>query len=422
MKALAQYKADLWNKPRYEKANAEVKVQPFNPNSHKQITEIFELLGIEPLEYSKNTGCASWGRKQIEIVRKTAEEPELINLLDTLIDNSFSAIIQNNFIKAFDTFTLDEVLHGNIVLFGAKSFRNTSNSPNLLNAPSTKSIYAKPLKRCFVSGHPDFIIYSADLSALEDRVIANVSGDENKCNIFKEGLDGHSVNTCGYYPKILEKIMGVNTDKIAYVKRFMDMYGQDSRLEELRQMSKAPTFKLAYGGFHDADRGGVITQELFDNYHSVLYPGITDYRENYVLKTAQEQGYIHLGLGCRIYTDDPKNEIRTLHNATIQFWSILTLIAINEFNYRANKDGMSDWVQVTSTIYDSIYARCHKDPEVVQWTNNNLIEVMTAQYLKDEIVHNEAIGEIGLNWADLYKLPNKASIETIEGVLEKCYE
>lgn len=73
--------------------------------------------------------------------------------------------------------------------------------------------------------------------------------------------------------------------------------------------------KISDGGFPDDHKGGAITQEIFDNYHNVLYPGITAYREEYVLATAREQGYLHLGLGCRIYTDNPDNDIRTLNNA-----------------------------------------------------------------------------------------------------------
>lgn len=418
MKKLAEYKLDLWNRPRYEKSKEPVDLSPFNPNSSKQVSELFHMLKIPAKAYSKDTGEPSWGRDQIEELRNETKDEVMIEMLDAMIENSFSAIIKTNFIKAFDTFTVDGVLHGNVKLFGAKSFRNTSNSPNLLNAPSTKSIYAKPLKRAF-KAKDDFVIYTADLSALEDRVISNLSGDENKCNVFKEGLDGHSLNACGYYTQKIEAITGKFDNNVDFVKAFMKKRDEgDKVIDKLRQDSKAPTFKLAYGGFPDAHKGGVITQEIFDRYHDVLYPGITDYRENYVLPTARQQGYIHLGLGCRLYTDDPEGDIRTLHNATVQFWSILTLIAINEFNYRIREENLQDYVKVQSTIYDSIYTQTYRDPEIIKWTNDNLIEILTAPYLENEIIHNEAEGEIGLNWADLHKVPNNASVEDIAEVLK----
>lgn len=418
MRALAEYKLELWNRPRYEKAEKPVTLDPFNPGSSKQMREFFDMVGVEPLAFSKTSGEPSWGRDQLEIVYKQTPDGDLKDALDAMLDYSSSSIIQTNFLKAFDKFTIDGVLHGNIKIFGAKSFRNTSNSPNLLNAPSTGSVYAKPLKKCFIAPTGK-IIYTADLSALEDRVIANLSKDTNKCNIFLEGLDGHSLNACGYFPKDIEEILGSNTDNVFYVREFKRLVDEGNKvLEAIRQKSKAPTFKLAYGGYPDADKGGVITQEIFDNYHNVLYPGITDYRENYVLPATKKQGYIHLGLGCRLYSGNPDQHIRTLNNATVQFWSILTLIAINEFNYRIREEKLQDHVQVISTIYDSIYTQNTKDAEIIKWVNDNLIELMCVQYLKDEIIHNEASGEIGNNWADLHKVPNNASVEDIKSIME----
>jgi len=429
MKALAEYKMELWNRPRYDKGNSKAPLDPFNPGSAKQKQELFSMLEIEPMEVSDKTGDASWGRDHIETLLKMSDGTDKVfeEILECIIDHSFGGIIRSNFLKAFDTYTLDGVLHGNIKVFGAKSFRPTSNTPNLLNMPSSGSIYAKPLKKCFVPppATPEvpkgFIIYAIDLGALEDRVVSNLSGDVNKSNIFLEGLDGHSLNACGYFPEEIAKEMGPNTDNVAYVKEFYhraDDLG-DPILKAIRSMSKAPTFKLAYGGFPDEHKGGVITQEIFDNYHNVLYPGITEYREQYVLPTTIEQGYIHLGLGCRMYSDDPSNDIRTINNATSQFWSILTLIAINEMYYRIEEAGLSDKVQICSTIYDSIYFYVENDAETIKWLNDNAVEAICVDYLEDQVVKNEAAGEIGKNWCDLNKVPNDSTVEEIEEIMKE---
>jgi hypothetical protein len=131
MKALAEYKAELWNRPRYDKANSKAPVEPFNAGSAKQKQELFDMLNIEPYAHSDKTGDGSWGRDYIEQLKKETPEDneDLHEILQCIIDYSYGSIIRSNFLKAFDTYTIDGVLHGNIKLFGAKSFRNTSNSP-----------------------------------------------------------------------------------------------------------------------------------------------------------------------------------------------------------------------------------------------------------------------------------------------------
>lgn len=417
MLALAQFKLDLWNRPRIEKSKKKAPLENFNPGSAQQKQKLFEMLGIESTNKSDKTGNDSWDRDSIELLMKTTSNPDLIDILESFIDHSFGAIIKSNFLAAFDRFTINGVLHGNIKLFGAKTFRPTSNSPNMLNMPSTKSIYAKPLKRCFVAP-PGKIVYAIDESALEDRVIANLTNDTNKKNVFLEGLDGHSLNACGYFPERVKDAIGSYDTVVDTVKAFMDQHKKENKIvEAIRQESKGPTFKLAYGGYPDAHKGGVITQEIFDNYHNVLYPGITEYRENYVFKTAKENGYIHLGLGCRLYTSDAGGDIRTLHNATVQFWSILTLIAINEIHHRADQNGLSSAIEVCATIYDSIYFIVDEDPEIVKWLNDNIVEIMCMQYLTEEPIRNEAAGEIGRNFADLHKVKNGASLNEIKEIL-----
>lgn len=428
---LAHEKAAIWNKVRFDKVQAvqfEDLIPPFNPGSSKQLRELFEWLNVEPLAFSDKTGEPSWGRDQIEEVKQTAPE-EWHSFLQAFIDYSFSSIVRTNFIEGFDKFVIEDTLHGNFKNFGAKTFRPTSNSINLLNMPSTGSIYAKPLKKCIVAP-PGYLVWSIDYSALEDRVMACLSGDKNKASIFTEGLDGHSLNACGYFPERIAKIIGEKCEisNSEYVKMFMaELDSGNKELKAIRQESKGPTFGLAYGAYPKKIAATIKcsieqAEEIFNNYHNVLYAGITDYRENYVLPTAKAQGYIHLGLGCRIYSSDPDKDIRTLNNATVQFWSILTLIALNELHYRIDKDGRQNDIIPNATIYDALYGIVRADVDSISWLNRTIVPIMEKDFLKEQVVHNEVELELGLNWSDLAPVPKEASTQDIRDMLINLVE
>ena len=148
-----------------------------------------------------------------------------------------------------------------------------------------------------------------------------------------------------------------------------------------------------------------------------MYPGITTYREEYVLPTAQLNGEIHLGLGCYIKTDRPGKDIRTLNNATCQFWSILTLLTINKMHAIIDEHGYQNKIRCISTIYDSIYYLVDDDPVTIKWLNDRLVPVMTTDFMENQTIPNEATAEIGLDWATMHQIPNGASLQDITSVL-----
>ena len=425
MNQLAKDKVEIYNKKYVEQINEARKLvgyPVFNPSSSKQKQELFAMLEIESEDVSKQTGLPKWDRAQIERVNKSTNDENVRDFTQAFIDHSFAAIIKNNFIEAFYKYTVNGRLYGQYKLLGAKSGRFTSSNPNMLNTPSTNSIFAKPVKECFAAPKGK-IILTADYSALEDRVIASLSKDVNKCNIFLENLDGHSLNALGYFPEEIKEVINVtgNTSKdaIAFKK---EVDSKNKVAEAIRQKSKGPTFGLAYGAFPPKIAATlkiplVEAETIFNNYHNKLYPGITTYREKYVLPTAQEEGQIHLGLGFYLKTDNANRDIRTLANATCQFWSILTALTINKMHQLIDEKGYQDDVKVTSTIYDSIYFEVTEDYEIIKWVNDNLINCMIKDFMEDQAIKNECDSEIGYDWANLKAIPNGADVSKIEEVL-----
>lgn len=432
MELLAQHKAETYNASYLDQIeNPKLETPKFNPNSTDQKRELFEMLGIPSDKTSKKTGEPSFDRDEIERIQRETRDPLVQSLCQDLIDNSFASIVRNNFIEAFYTFSIDGRLYGNLKLLGAKSARYTSSKPNLLNMPSTGSIFAKPIKQCFVADK-GFLVATADYSALEDRVVANLSKDDNKLGLFLEGLDGHSLSATYYYPDRVASIIGTYTDHKEASRKLKAIVDDDKHplhkeAVEVRQDSKPISFGLAYGAFPPKVAATVKIPldeaiAIFNAYHEDMYPGITKFREGYVLPTAQINGEIHLGLGFTLKSDNPDKDIRTLNNACSQFWSILTLLTINKMHQLIDEAGLSQDIYITSSIYDSIYFEVRDNPETIKWLNDNLIPIMEQDFLENQIVHNSVDLEIGTSWAKLTTLPHNADIETIKSAITKVKE
>jgi len=448
MQRLAHDRATIYNRKFEEQVSSlsGLDIPNFNPGSPDQKHDIFtdmlgyksDKLGDAYKTYEKKLRIAqrygnpkptppknkySWDRDNVENVFKTTIDPDEKELCQALIDYSFGAIVRDNFVQAFYKYTIDGRLYGDLKLFGAKSFRLTSSNPNLLNMPSTRSIYSKPVKKCFIAP-PGYVVLAIDYGALEDRVIASLSHDTNKCNIFLEGLDGHCLNAYGYFKDEVSKHMMITNDTTTDVKEFYRLCEEGHKeLKAIRQKGKPATFGLSYGAYPPKVASSLkisipAAEAIFNSYHNELYPGITQYREEYVLPIAQEHGKVHLGLGCYIKSDNPNRDIRTLNNATCQFWSILTLLVINKMHQLIDLNSMSNDIQCISTIYDSIYYIVKKDATTIKWVNDRLVPLMVQDWTKDQIIKNTAISEIGLDWADMTQIPNDASLAEIIKVLK----
>jgi hypothetical protein len=147
-----------------------------------------------------------------------------------------------------------------------------------------------------------------------------------------------------------------------------------------------------------------------------MYPQITQMRDK-ALQVAKQKGYLHLGLGCRIYSDDIDKDSRTLFNSLSQFWSVITLLALDALYEKIDNEDMGELVKPNATIYDAIYGIVKADAESIKWLNDTIVPLMTTQIFKGEIISNEASLDIGPNWSDVVELPNNATIQQIQEVI-----
>ena len=421
MQLLAQHKSDLFNKSYEDKANSpNIPYPEFNPSSPQQKQELFAMLGIKSEASSKATGDDKWDRAQIERLLKETSDPVLQELLQAFIDFSFAAIVRNNFIEAFYKYTVDGRLMGSIRLFGAKTFRPTSQNPNLLNLPSTGSRFAKPVKKCLVAPK-DKIILAIDYSALENRVIANLAKEDTLIKMYKDDLDGHCVNSLYYFREEIGQYIPLTGDLTTDARLYASKLDEIPALKAIRQRGKGPSFGLQYGAYPPKIASTIKctlaeAETIFNRYHNELYPAVTAFREEFVLPTVKEHGRIHIGLGCYIKTDDPDRDIRTITNSCSQFWSILTLLAINKLHLEIDKAGFTEDIKVISTIYDAIYIEITDEAKYIQWVNNQIVPIMEQPFIENQVTMNQAVSDIGYNWASMKTIPHNASLEEIDTI------
>lgn len=294
--------------------------------------------------------------------------------------------------------------------------------------PSTGSKYAKPTKKCFIAPNGK-VILAIDLNSLEDVVLANLSGDKNKLAVFEQGLNGHCMNSYYYFREEIEAELPRldNEDTNAYIKRYYTEASKGNKvLKSIRQKSKAPTFGLAYGCHPPKVAkaiGGTLEEgeAIFNRYHNELYSGVTEFKKK-VTDKAKSNSKIHLGLGCYLNTDNINKHERTLGNAVIQFWSIITLLTVNKMNSLIKANKLTGDIEIISTIYDSIYFCITEDSKLVKWVNDNVVPIMTKDFITDQRVANSAESDLGYDWANMITISNESTVEEIEEVLTKLKE
>lgn len=399
--------------------------EEFNPSStqHKRIL-LLDVLGLHIDKLTK-TGEPSTDKEVLnELLTSTSGATN--EILQMISDVGQASIIRNTFLNAFKELGIDDglgnfKLYGNYKLFGLVSGRISSDSPNMMNLPSTGSKYAKLIKSCIV---PDegFIIATADLSSLEDRVMASISNCKSKIYEYEAKLDGHSFRAAAYFKSILEErgIM-INMDDPSSVNSVKDL------APDLRQESKAPTFAMAYGGSHkpvmNALKCSKSKAEGIVEAYKALYPELEEFAEE-TLHLAKTQGYVQgffgLKLRCpNIRADDRETTSkmgRTLGNMRIQSSAMLTVQAVRYLQELIENMGLVKDVKINATIHDSIYLMIRPTPDVLQFVNTNLIKFMCLPY-DGVIVPNEASLDIGTSWKDLKGIPNHNDTLDYEGIL-----
>ena len=167
---------------------------------------------------------------------------------------------------------------------GSATGRISSSDPNLQNIPIRTELGRQVRKAFVAENSPDWLLFSADYSQIELRVLAHLSHDEGLLEAFRRGEDIHS-STASLMFEV--PISEVNSD--------------------MRRIAKILNFGVIYGlSAHGISQQTEFSREegvrFIENYFA-KYPGISEYIEN-VKSTTRESQYVETVMGRRRYLPD----------------------------------------------------------------------------------------------------------------------
>ena len=167
---------------------------------------------------------------------------------------------------------------------GSATGRVSSSDPNLQNIP-VRTELGRNVRRAFVAENaPDWVLFSADYSQIELRVLAHLSEDPDLLDAFRRGEDIHSATASLMFDVAINDV--------------------DS---EMRRIAKVLNFGVIYGlsphgisqqtGF-SREEGAKFIESYFSN-----YPGVSAYIED-VKEQARVNQYVETVSGRRRYLPD----------------------------------------------------------------------------------------------------------------------
>lgn len=176
----------------------------------------------------------------------------------------------------------------------ASTGRLSSTDPNLQNIP-IRTEFGKEVRKAFVPQFKDRLIFAADYSQIELRIMAYYSEDKQLIEAFKNGLDIHASTAAILFNKPINEVTS-----------------------DMRRIAKTVNFGIMYGlgSYGLSQRIGLSkkeSQSIIDNYFK-SYPGIKKYMDM-TIKSAQEKGYAETLCGRRRYFEQINSQNRMLRTA-----------------------------------------------------------------------------------------------------------
>lgn len=415
--------------------------EPINYNSPKQLqTLLFDVMEMPVLEWTDTKEPAT-GNKVLKALRKHTADPEKLEVLEALYSYSKIDKIMSAFIPNFENAWLKAdgmaYLHGSFNIGGTKSGRLSSSDPNLQQIPASGDL-GKLIKTCFAGAYGK-IFCGADFASLEDRISALLTKDPNKIKVYTDGYCGHCLRAYSYFG---DQMPDIDPTSVVSINSIENLYA------DLRQISKAPTFLLTYGGtYHGLIKNCGFSEEVAKQIEA-LYHELYIHSDNVIAdriqKEAVEQGYVTLAFGLKLRTPllkktilgnryttyEAQQEARTAGNAMGQSYGLLNNRAAVAFMKIVWKSKHRLKIMPVALIHDAIYLIIDDDLETIEFANKHLTKEMEWQGLP-EIWHDEVKlgGDLDIfypNWSHGITLKRDATcseiIKTVDEAMIKYHK
>ncbi|MDR2886428.1 MAG: DNA polymerase I [Bacteroidales bacterium] len=264
----------LLEKEIYELAGVE-----FNISSPKQLGDVlFVRLKLDDKARMTKTKQFATNEETLQklagrhpVVNKTLEYRGLRKLLSTYVE-ALPLLVSKRTGR----------LHTSFNQAVASTGRLSSNNPNLQNIP-VRDARGREIRKAFVP-EAGRILFSADYSQIELRLMAHLSADKAMIADFMSGSDIHAATAA--------KIFNVPPAEVT---------------RDMRSRAKTANFGIIYGisSFGLSERLAISrreAKELIDGYFAI-YPGVRLYMDECILK-ARDAGYVTTMFGRKRYLPD----------------------------------------------------------------------------------------------------------------------
>ena len=250
-----------------------------NINSPQQLSELlFKELGLPHTKrtktgYSTDANSLEGLKGAHPVVDNILEYRQISKLKSTYVD-SLPELINPRTGR----------IHTSYNQTGSATGRISSSDPNLQNIP-IRTDAGRQVRRAFVAEDaPDWVLFSADYSQIELRVLAHMSQDPELLDAFRRGEDIHSSTASLMFDVPVNQVSSEQR-RIAKVLNFGVIYGLSAHgIAQQTEFSR--------------DEGANFIETYFNK-----YSGISGYLEDVKAKTREAQ-YVETLLGRRRYVPE----------------------------------------------------------------------------------------------------------------------